>query len=247
MLIAFLVLAFAGPLLVACSGKVKLFDDWRTADRSPAGIAPDPARVREAVVQVYAARAFEWRGIFAVHTWIATKRAEADHYYVHHVVGWRLHDTGSAVVSGPDLPDRSWYGQPPELLRELRGPAAETAIDGIETAVASYPWPDRYVVWPGPNSNTFTAWIGRQVPALRLDLPPTAIGKDYTGTELLSRAPSGTGWRLSLFGLAGVTLAREEGLEVQVLGIAFGLNPLDFELRLPGIGTLGPGGPAPAS
>ena len=64
-----------GPLLVVACGKVNISNDWRTADRSPLGIAPDPSTTREAVVQVYAARAFSWRGIFAVHTWIATKPA----------------------------------------------------------------------------------------------------------------------------------------------------------------------------
>ena len=240
MLIAFLILAFAGPLLVACSGKVKFFNDWRTADRSSAGLAPDAKTVREAVVQVYAARAFDWRGAFAVHTWIATKRTGADHYTVHHVLGWLRFDGLPVVLSENDLPDRNWYGQSPQVLRELRGPAAETAIDGIERAVADYPWPGEYRLWPGPNSNTFTAWVGRRVPALRLDLPPTAIGKDYTGSRILSPAPSGTGWQISLLGLAGITLAREEGLELQFLGVAVGLNPLDLELRLPGLGLVGP-------
>jgi len=237
-LIAFLVLALSGPLLVACSGKVRFFDDWRAADRSPAGLAPDPRIVREAVVQVYAARAFDWRGAFAVHTWIATKRAGADHYQVHHVLGWLRYDGLPVVLSKIDLPDRNWYGQPPEILRELRGPKAAAAIDGIDRAVADYPWANQYRLWPGPNSNTFTAWVGRQVPALRLDLPPTAIGKDYLGGRILAPAPSGTGWQVSLFGLASITLAREEGLEFALLGVGFGLNPLDFEIRLPGIGIL---------
>ncbi len=43
-------------------------DDWRTAPRHSIGIAPDPATTPEAVVQVYATRAFGWRGAFGVHT-----------------------------------------------------------------------------------------------------------------------------------------------------------------------------------
>ena len=61
-------LAMMFMFLTGCSDK-----DWRTASRAPAGIAPDPAVTSEAVVQVYAARAWGWRGWFAVHTWIATK------------------------------------------------------------------------------------------------------------------------------------------------------------------------------
>ena len=33
--------------------------------------------------------------------------------------------------------------------------------------------------FPGPNSNTFTAWIAKKVPELELDLPFTAIGSGY--------------------------------------------------------------------
>src|SRR3546814_13926104 len=66
----------------------------------------------------------------------------------------------------------------------------------------------------GPNSNTFTAWVARAVPALRLDLPPTAVGKDYLGpSQFLAQAPSGSGYQVSLFGLAGVLAAAEDGLE----------------------------------
>ena len=46
----------------------------------------------------------------------------------------------------------------------------------IETAITEYPYPNRYHVWPGPNSNTFVAFVLRKVPELRVDLPPTAIG-----------------------------------------------------------------------
>ena len=38
--------------------------DWRTASREPVGTAPDPATTPEAVIQVYAARAYGWRGFF---------------------------------------------------------------------------------------------------------------------------------------------------------------------------------------
>jgi hypothetical protein len=235
-----LVVVATGPVLVACNGNIKLVDDWRTADRSSTGIAPDPGKVKEAVVQVYAARAFEWRGIFAVHTWIATKEAGAVHYRVHQVVGFRLRRGLPALMSEPEIPDRSWFGQTGRILVDLRGPGAEAAIPAILEAVRDYPYKNDYVLWPGPNSNTFTAWVARRVPALRLDLPPTAIGKDYLGaTDFLAPAPSGTGWQISLFGLLGVTLAGEEGLAFNLLTADFGLNPFKPALRLPGVGIVG--------
>jgi len=226
--------------MMASCGSVKLGQDWRTATRDSAGIVAPAQRTPEAVVQVYAARAFNWRGIFAVHTWIATKPPAAGSYTVHQVVGWNAYHNLPVVVSNNDLPDRRWYGAEPELLFELRGAEASAAIPKIEAAIHSYPYPRRYVMWPGPNSNTFVAHVSRQVPELRVDLPPTAIGKDFLpGGAVLARAPSGTGVQLSLFGLAGLILASEEGVELNLLTLGVGIDPLGPALRLPGIGRLG--------
>jgi hypothetical protein len=213
--------------------------DWRTASRASAGLAPDPATTPEAVVQVYAARAVRWRGYFGVHTWISAKRENANQYKVYEVIGWRLYSGGSAVVVHNRPPDGRWFGAEPELLRELRGPGVEQIIDRIETAVTAYPYADSYVIWPGPNSNTFVAFVARHVPELALDLPPTAIGKDYLGPSLVARAASGTGYQFSLFGLLGLTLAKEEGFEFNLLGLTFGIDAAEPAVKLPFVGRLG--------
>ncbi len=80
----------------------------------------------------------------------------------------------------------------------------------------------------------------RAVPELEADLPPTAIGKDYSGKKLVGSAPSGRGFQLSLFGLAGLTASAVEGFEVNVLGLTFGINPFDPSLKLPLVGRVGP-------
>jgi hypothetical protein len=235
-----LTVLFAGPLLVAACGPVNLGADWRTADRSSASIAPDPQSHTDAVVQVYAARAFNWRGIFAVHTWIAVKPRGAARYTVHEVLGWRARYGGSALVSHTGAPDRRWYGAQPEVLSDVRGERAQALIPRIEAAIGGYPYAARYVLWPGPNSNTFVAHVAREVPGLGLDLPPTAIGKDYlSGGRVFGPAPSNTGWQLSLLGVLGLTVAMEEGVEFNVLGLALGIDPLDLALRLPGVGHIG--------
>jgi len=71
-------------------------------------------------------------------------------------------------------------------------------------------------------------------------LPPTAIGKDYSGMKLVGSAPSGRGFQFSLFGLAGLTASAVEGFEVNVLGLSFGINPFDLSLKLPLVGRVGP-------
>src|SRR5205085_2134371 len=80
-------------------------------------------------------------------------------------------------------------------------------------AAESYPYASNYSVWPGPNSNTFIAHLGRQIPELELTLPSMAIGKDYLPAgQLFARTPSGTGYQLSLSGVVGLAAARDEGL-----------------------------------
>jgi hypothetical protein len=239
MLIALLFL-LGLPLYVVFSGEAPLNRDYRSADRSSAGLAPPPDTTPEAVVQVYAARALNWRGIFGVHTWIATKAENATGYMVHQVIGWRVYRNLPAVSSAPGIPDGRWFGNEPHLIAELRGEAAARAIPIILQAVENYPYPNEYQLWPGPNSNTFTAYIGRQVPELRMDLPANAIGKDYPiNGSLIDRAPSGTGYQFSMFGLLGLTMAKEEGIELNLLGLSFGIDFLKPALKLPIIGRLG--------
>ena len=236
---AFFTLSIVAAMTFFSVVKNGFSQDWRTASRASAGLAPDPATTPEAVVQVYGARAVRWRGYFGVHTWISAKRENANHYTVYEVIGWRLYRGGSAVVVHNRPPDGRWFGAEPELLRELRGSGVEQIIDRIEAAVGDYPYADSYVIWPGPNSNTFVAFVARQVPELALDLPPTAIGKDYLGPSLFGRAASGTGYQFSLFGLLGLTLAKEEGLELNLLGLTFGIDAVEPAIKLPLVGRLG--------
>lgn len=172
MISVLLVTAFA--LSNCSSGK-----DWRTASRDSAGIAPDPAVTEEAVLHVYGARAWGWRGWFAIHTWIAAKRTGESSYTVYDVVGWRGRHGAPVMRMYKDIPDRLWFGEKPEILKAHTGPGAEQLIDEIEKAVLDYPWKTSYSVFPGPNSNTFTAWVGKQVPELQLELPFRAIGSGY--------------------------------------------------------------------
>ena len=239
-LIATVICLLGIPALLLLSGAASVGTDWRTADRSSAGIAPDPEKTREAVVQVYAARARNWRGIFAVHTWIATKPENAPQFTVHQVIGWRTLRDLPALFSEAGIPDRRWFGAEPKLLADLRGPAATQAIDKILKAIETYPHPQEYRLWPGPNSNTFTAHVMRQVPELRVQFPVTAIGKDFPmNGSLVDNTPSGTGFQLSAYGLLGFLMAWDEGVEVNLLGLSFGIDVKRPALKLPLIGRIG--------
>ncbi|WP_210395608.1 DUF3750 domain-containing protein [Motiliproteus sediminis] len=157
-------------------------DGWRTASREPAGIAPDPMVTDEAVLQVYGASAYGWRGWFGIHTWIAVKPEGASRYTVYDVVGWRVNHGQPALRVYQDYPDRYWFGSRPQLLLDRRGAGVEQLIEAVDQAAKRYPWANEYRLFPGPNSNTFPAWIGLQVPELGLELPVSAIGRDYADT-----------------------------------------------------------------
>lgn len=239
-LIVFLVL-FTGPVvsLVSMSNQVDAESSPGTQNQA----LLDPVIQSEAIIQVYAARTWGLKGALAVHTWISTKRNNADVYRNYQVIGWRhMHGKRTPLaIHETRLPQQEWFGNASTLLLELRGEQYESTIDSIESVIAGYPYLDTYTMWPGPNSNTFVAYVARLVPEMGLDLPSTAIGKDYRPWNYpVGRSPSRTGFQASLFGLAGFTLAVEEGLELNLLSLNFELDIFDLAIELPGIGRIGP-------
>ena len=160
--------------LIGCTN-----NGWRNATRESAGIAPDPAITNEAVLHVYGANAWGWRGWFAIHTWIATKGTGVTGYTVYDVTGWRGYHGQSVLRISRDIPDRYWYGAKPRLIKVHQGEGVDELIAAVDKAAREYPWQKTYKAFPGPNSNTFTAWVAKQVPELQLDLPFSAIGKGY--------------------------------------------------------------------
>jgi hypothetical protein len=214
--------------------------DWRFTDRSSAQIAPLPENESSAVVQIYAARAASWRGYFAVHCWIATKEKGAADYFVYDVNGFRKWYGRKVVLVQKDIPDRRWYGNEPELLFELRGPEAEKMIPKIQANAEAYPYQNDYRVWPGPNSNTFISFIMRRTPGIYVELPPNALGKDWIEEGALwGVTESGTGAQLSLFGLLGVSVGLAEGIEMNILGMTFGIDFYRPALKFPFLGRVG--------
>ena len=222
-------------ILVALGAQVTA-RDWRTASLAPVGLAPDPGQVSEAVVQVYGARTLGLKGLFGVHTWVAVKPTDATAWTVYEVIGWRLRYSDSAVVVRERDADGRWFGAEPELYADKRGAGVDELIKRIDKAARAYPYAGEYSVWPGPNSNTFTAWIARAVPELEVNLPATAIGKDYLGTSIFSSAPSGSGVQFSLGGVFGLSASAVEGLELNLLGLNFGVGPSG--LKLPMVGRI---------
>ncbi|MBS1154739.1 MAG: hypothetical protein H6R07_663 [Proteobacteria bacterium] len=238
-LLLVLVLCFGLSIAKAASAeKHAAWQGWFDAPRHSAGIAPDPAKLADtAIVQVYIAPTYGWRGLVAVHPWIIFKKPGETAYTRYDVIGW----AGDEVVQrNYAIADGLWYGAQPKLLVDHRGAVAATMISEIEAAIASYPFAHTYRAYPGPNSNTFMAHIGREVPALKLDLPANAVGKDYRSIgNPIGLSSSGRGIQASLLGMGGISIGLEEGIEINFMGLNFGLDLNSPGLRLPFIGRIG--------
>lgn len=214
--------------------------NWSTANKSSSGLAPLASEEKNAVVQVYIARAYNWRGYFSVHPWISIKKKNEDFYTTYQVTGFYLRRTGNSVLIQKDIPDRYWFGRKPALLQTLIGDEAERAIPKIEKAVVSYPYKDIYEIWPGPNSNTFISHIIRNVPELTVELPPNALGKDFLGyTTYFAKSETGTGFQFSILGMFGVIIGLANGIEINIASMVFGVDFLMPALKLPFIGRVG--------
>jgi hypothetical protein len=209
---------------------------WRDAKSSTHLLAP-AASDAPARVMVFAARAGGWKSIFAVHTWIVVKPGNAGDYTRYDVMGF-----GQPVRVNLHAPDAYWFGDRPQLIADVRGERAATAIPKIEAAVKAYPYATygSYRVWPGPNSNTFTATILRAAPELDIAMPSEAVGRDYRADgALFGLTGSQTGVEMSLHGLLGVKLGWVEGAEVDFMGLVAGLDVRHPAVKIPCFGRLG--------
>ena len=218
---------------------------WQTARWSSAGILPEPASDPEARIVIFAARTAGWRAIFAVHTWIVVKPAGADAYTRYEVTGF-----GRPLRINGRPPDGYWLGARPQIVADIRGARAATAIPKIEAAIMAYPYTEYgdYRMWPGPNSNTFVATVLRAVPELEIAMPPEAVGKDYRiDGALFGRTASGTGIEVSLHGLMGFKVGRVEGIEINVLALVAGVDTLRPAVKIPAFGRVGLDRMAPVS
>jgi hypothetical protein len=211
--------------------------NWQIADRSSAGLLPQASANPGAMVRVFAARTVRWRGIFAVHSWIVVKEANARSYTRYDYTAW-----GDPIRVNGFAADGRWFGDVPEIIGAADGEAAAAMIPKIKAAIDNYKpraYGD-YRAWPGPNSNTFVAAALAAVPELKVTLPPTAIGKDfpYDGAWI-GRTPSGTGVFATLGGYLGITAGWVEGFELNVLGAVLGIDWRYPAIKLPGLGRIG--------
>ena len=75
-------------------------------------------------------------------------------------------------------PDADVGGGPTRVVTEWNGESASRISFILEGSEKDYPYRERYLPWPGPNSNTFVAWVLRKA-EIEFPLPWKAMGKDY--------------------------------------------------------------------
>ncbi|MBN9060865.1 MAG: hypothetical protein BGP06_16235 [Rhizobiales bacterium 65-9] len=212
--------------------------EWGRVDWSSAELLP-PAELSEpAAIYVFAGRVARSPGIFAHHHWIVLKDRGAARYQRYDVTRWAgLRENGWA-------PDGRWFGDTPVIVGKLTGAAAETALPRVRAAIANYDARrrDDYVLWPGPNSNSFVNAVVAAMPEARIAMLPTGIGKDFRGDGLFAGAtPSRTGLQISAEGLLGFSVGWVEGVELNILGLVAGVDLRRPALKLPGFGRIGAG------
>jgi hypothetical protein len=184
-----------------------------------------------AAVGVMSASLGEFTKPFARHAWIAV-RERGSHR-------WVRFENGRAGTAGEDpLRDPCECRGPSDLSQVrahglIEGREAERAIRCIDAETRHYR--DEYRFWPGPNCNTYVERMLR-VCGVELDLPATAVGRDYRGVLGASVTSGGTGVQVDS-PLLGFKVGLKEGVEIHWMTLPIGVDLWPPALIVP----LGPG------
>ena len=153
------------------------------------------------MIQVFAAPAVSWRGIFSVHTWVAVKPTGAPRFTRYEVLGFGIADGAPQVRIDRMGLDNHWFGAWPEILLDRGGAGVDESIGQVCAAVANYPYPNTYRPWPGPNSNTFLVHIARRSPSWRsASLRVRSVRISCQAAACSPRHPADLGFRYRFMG-----------------------------------------------
>jgi hypothetical protein len=168
----------------------------------------------------------------AVHHWFVVFDPEAetaDRWEV-----WQHRDVGGEswghLHRNLMYPDRRVGGGPTCTVAEWRGEEAHRLRQVLE-APEEYPFQQVYRYWPGPNSNTYAAWVLDRA-ALLHDFDPRGVGKDYLGCNGIGfiRGPAGVCLGTPIL---GCRWGRHLGAELHLFGLTLGAGPRLRSLKTP--------------
>jgi len=129
-------------------------------------------------------------GRFAWHYWFVVSDESGRHRWE----VWQTRNAGGVCVRGHvhrDLkpPDDGVGGGPSRLAAAWDGDAARR-ISEVLNAAKAYPHCERYRLWPGPNSNSFVAWVLREA-GIAFELDRRGIGRRYLAAKSRLRPSRG--------------------------------------------------------
>jgi hypothetical protein len=120
-------------------------------------------------------------GLIAWHYWFVVRDGTSHHRWE----VWQTKNAGGSCIGHVhcDLkqPEDGVGGGPSRLANEWAGEEA-LRIARVLGQAENYPYCGTYRMWPGPNSNTFVAWVLRQA-GIELTLNPRGIGKNYLAAK----------------------------------------------------------------
>jgi hypothetical protein len=118
-------------------------------------------------------------GAMAVHCWFVVFDEQGSHRWE----VWQTKNAGGFCIGHVhrDLkdPDAGVGGGPSRIAAQWDGEAA-LAIKSVLENARAYPYCQTYRLWPGPNSNTFAAWVLREA-GIEHPLHWKAFGRNYRG------------------------------------------------------------------
>jgi hypothetical protein len=177
----------------------------------------------------------------AHHSWLELKRGSEDEWELLEVLSKEAftekqvlarHKIPAAMARRPTRWDHDVH-----LHQVVRGAEAEQMVHRLEALAADYEDATNYRGWPGPNSNTFVERLVREIPGLRYEAHHNAVGKDWAWLRVgISNTGTGVEFETPLF---GVQLGLEEGVEVHLLQLTFGVDFWPPALKLPFLPRLG--------
>ncbi|MBL8897929.1 MAG: DUF3750 domain-containing protein [Planctomycetes bacterium] len=124
------------------------------------------------------------------------------------------------------------------VLAHWTGAEAQRMAEDLQRFAETYEDDGNYRAYPGPNSNTFAARAMRSIDGLSAVLHHNAIGKDYAPLVRVGGTTSGTGVSVDTIPL-GFAVAVEEGLELHLLQLTFGVALFPPALKIPFVPAIG--------
>ena len=156
----------------------------------------------------------------ARHSWVVANVKDRSGAHRHRRYEW----LGEASATDSDNPF-DYFGSGEVAIHGvvLEGDPREMAatIACLERETKSYTDPN-CGCWPGPNSNTFVDGLIRTC-GLGIELPATALGRDYRGVVGASVTEGRTGVQLETW-VGGAKLGLREGVSADLAGVSLGVH-----------------------